>query len=361
MAETSGFFQGMWDESLKNPITEEYTGWWDRAYVAKQFMEYFSLFVGNGVFISPTNQLKVVPGAGRNVIVSTGWAFINGGWYNNDSELLVEIPANNSSTNRVDSIRVRYSAADRKISVVLISGETGVVRGDTIWDLEIAQIITTPGFTTVNNANISDMRTDENVCGFVKGLLEVVSTNDLFNQFQGIFEEWYDTVKNQFTGDLAIRLQLEFDELNQNVINYKNETNQNISTYKSDTNQMISDYKSDTSTEILNYKNDMQKIVDDYKSSADKTVNDSTSLVNDYVDKDFIIEKQVLTFTDNICKINNEKITANTLVDVYFTAETIETASKAEIYVDSYNGYIQLTANVTPTGKIEAIIRVRVR
>lgn len=361
MAETSGFFQGMWDESLKNPTTEEYTGWWDRAYVAKQFMDYFSLFVGNGVFISPTNQLKVVPGAGRTVIVSTGWAFINGGWYHNESELLVEIPANNSSTNRVDSIRVRYSAADRKISVILISGETGVVRGDTIWDLEIAQIITTPGFTIVNNANISDMRTDENVCGFVKGLLEVVSTNDLFNQFQGIFEEWFDTVKNQVTGDLAIRLQQEFDELNQNVINYKNETNQNISTYKSDTDQMISNYKSETSTDVLNYKNDMQKIVDDYKSSADKTVNDSTSLVNDYVDKDFIIEKQVLTFTDNICKINNEKITANTLVDVYFTAETIETASKAEIYVDSYNGYIQLTANVTPTGTIEAIIRVRVR
>lgn len=361
MAEASGFFQGMWDESLKNPTTEEYTGWWDRAYVAKQFMDYFSLFVGNGVFISPTNQLKVVPGAGRTVIVSTGWAFINGAWYHNDSELLVEIPANNSSTNRVDSIRVRYSASERKISVVLISGETGVVRGDTIWDLEIAQIISTPGFTTVNNANISDMRTDENVCGFVKGLLEVVSTNDLFNQFQGIFEEWFDTVKNQVTGDLAIRLQQEFDELNQNVINYKNETNQNISTYKSDTDQMISNYKSETSTEVLNYKNDMQKIVDDYKSSADKTVNDSTSLVNDYVDKDFIIEKQVLTFTDNICKINNEKITANTLVDVYFTAETIETASKAEIYVDSYNGYIQLTANVTPTGTIEAIIRVRVR
>ena len=361
MAETSGFFQGMWDESLKNPTTEEYTGWWDRAYVSKQFMDYFSLFVGNGVFISPTNQLKVVPGAGRTVIVSTGWAFINGGWYNNDSELLVEIPANNSSTNRVDSIRVRYSNSDRKISVVLITGETGVVRGDTIWDLEIAQVITTPGFTTISAANISDMRTDENVCGFVKGLLEVVSTNDLFNQFQAIFEEWFDTVKNQVTGDLAIRLQQEFEELNQNVINYKNETNQNISTYKSDTDQMIYNYKYETSTEVLNYKTDMQGIVDDYKSSADKAVNESTSLVNDYVDKDFVIEKQVLTFNNNICKINNEKITANTLVDVYFTPETIDVAAKANIYVDSYNGYIQLTAEITPTGNIEAIIRVRVR
>ena len=56
MAETSGFFQAMWDDSLKNPTTEEYTGWWDRDYTANQFMKYFSLFVGNGVFVSPTNQ-----------------------------------------------------------------------------------------------------------------------------------------------------------------------------------------------------------------------------------------------------------------------------------------------------------------
>lgn len=317
MAETSGFFQGMWDDSLMNPTTEEYTGWWDRAYVSKQFMDYFSLFVGNGVFVSPTNQLQVVPGSGRTVIVSTGWAFINGAWYNNDSELLVEIPANNNSTNRVDSIRVRYSASERKISTIVITGETGVVRGDTIYDLEIAQIITTPGFTTVTSVNISDMRPDENVCGFVKGLLEVVSTNDLFNQFQAIFEEWFDTVKNQVTGDLAIKLQLEFEELNKNV--------------------------------------------EEYKTSADKAVDESKQLVQDYVEKDYVIDKQVLVFEGNVCTIVDERVTADTLVDVYFTSETIDVAAKSNIYVDSYDGYIQLTAELTPTGNIEAIIRVRVR
>lgn len=328
MAETSGFFQGMWDESLKNPITEEYTGWWDRAYVAKQFMDYFSLFVGNGVFVSPTNQLQVVPGSGRTVIVSTGWAFINGGWYHNDSELLVEIPSNNSSTSRIDSIRIRYSASERKISTVVITGQTGVVRGDTIYDLEIAQIITTPGFTTVTSVNISDMRPDENVCGFVKGLVEVVSTKDLFNQFQAIFENWFNTVKNQVTGDLAIKLQLEFEELNKNVEEYKRTTN---------------------------------ATVEAYKQSTDKAVDDAEKLVTDFVDKDYVIDKQVLTFVDNVCKINDGRVTPDTLVDVYFTSETIDVAAKSNIYVDSYDGYIQLTAELTPTGNIEAIIRVRVR
>lgn len=328
MAETSGFFQGMWDSSLMNPTTGENTGWWDRSYLAKDFMEYFSLFVGNGVFASPTNQLKVVPGIGRTVIVSTGWAFINGGWYHNNSELSLSIAANGSSTNRIDSVRIRYSASDRKTSAVIVNGETGVVRGDTVWDLEIAQVVVTPGFTSISEANISDMRPAESVCGFVKGLLEVVSTEDLFSQFQAIFEEWFLTVKDQVTGDLAIRLQQEFDELNQNVIEYKNSTDQAISQYKSDTDRLVSESK---------------------------------ALVTDYVEKDFVLPKQVLVFSGNVCTIEDSRITEDTLVDVYFTSETMNAASKANIYVDSYNGSIKLTAEITPTDKIEAIIRVRVR
>ena len=328
MAETSGFFQGMWDSSLMNPTTGENTGWWDRSYLAKDFMEYFSLFVGNGVFASPTNQLKVVPGIGRTVIVSTGWAFINGGWYHNNSELSLSIAANGSSTNRIDSVRIRYSASDRKTSAVIVNGETGVVRGDTVWDLEIAQVVVTPGFTSISEANISDMRPAESVCGFVKGLLEVVSTEDLFSQFQAIFEEWFLTVKDQVTGDLAIRLQQEFDKLNQNVIEYKNSTDQAISQYKSDTDRLVSESK---------------------------------ALVTDYVEKDFVLPKQVLVFSGNVCTIEDSRITEDTLVDVYFTSETMNAASKANIYVDSYNGSIKLTAEVTPTDKIEAIIRVRVR
>lgn len=328
MAEISGFFQAMWDDNLMNPTTGEYTGWWDRSYLAKDFMEYFSLFVGNGVFASPTNQLKVVPGVGRTVIVSTGWAFINGGWYHNDSELSLSIAANGSSTNRVDSVRIRYSSSDRKISAIVVNGETGVIRGDTVWDLEIAQVVVTPGFTSISEANISDMRPSESVCGFVTGLLEVISTEDLFSQFQAIFEEWFLTVKDQVTGDLAIRLQQEFNTLNQNVIEYKSDTD---------------------------------KTIQEYKQSTDKSVSESKALVTNYVEKDFVLPKQVLVFSENICTIEDSRITEDTLVDVYFTSETMNAAAKANIYVDSYNGSIKLTAEIAPTAKIEAIIRVRVR
>lgn len=356
MAETSGFFQAMWDDALQNPTTQEYTGWWDRSYLAKEFMDYFALFIGNGVFASPVNQLMVVPGIGRTVIVSTGWAFINGGWYHNDTELSLELAANGSSTNRVDSVRVRYSAADRKIKALVLSGETGVTRGDTIWDLEIAQVITTPGFTTISAANISDMRPDGRVCGFVTGLLEVVSAEGLFAQFQAMFEEWFVRVKDQVTGDLAIRLQQEFEELNQAVVNYQTTVEQQIAKYQSNTEQQISQYKNETTQQITEHKNTTDESVKNIQQTATNAYNTMKA----FTDADFTLALQTLTFIDNQCIISDERLTADSLVDVYFTADTMAAAEAAMIYVDSEDGRIVLTATMQPTIALKARIRVRV-
>ena len=59
--------------------------------------------------------------------------------------------------------------------------------------------------------------------------------------------------------------------------------------------------------------------------------------------------------------IPDEKITANSLIDVYFTAATIAEAEECQIVVDSTAGSIILTAVKQPEGTIRAAIRVRVR
>ena len=327
MAETSGFFQAMWDDGLKNPTTEEYTGWWDRDYTANQFMKYFSLFVGNGVFVSPTNQLKVIPGTGLSVIITEGWGFINGAWYHNDSNLEVPLVTNGTSNNRVDSIRLRYSESSRSISSAVFTGDTNLVRGETIYDLELAEVIVTPGSVTISASNITDTRTNENRCGFVKGLLEVISTEDLFSQFESIFNDWFSTVKDQVTGDLAIRLQAEFEELNQNVENYQ----QNV---------------------------ELQ--IEEYNTNYQQTLNESKSLIENYVYNDYVIPEQELNFVNNVCTVEDSKVTANSLIDVYFTADTIQEAEDCKIYVDSSDGLITLTAETQPSKIIKALMRVRV-
>lgn len=305
MAETSGFFQAQWDSSLIDPTTGEATGYWDRNYIAQQFADYFKLLVGNGVFGSPTNQLKVIPGTGLSIIVTIGWAYINGFWYYNDENKEISLVPNSTGLNRTDSIRIRYNDIDREITAIAVTGDIVPVRGSTIYDLILANVIVTPNAVSISAANITDTRVDESVCGLVKGLIEVETTADLFAQYQAIFEEWFDTVKDQVTGDLAIRLQLEFEEIQEG------------------------------------FEQDQ-------------------ALIEDYVYNDYIIQEQTLTFVNKVCIIQDAKIKATSLIDVYFTADTIEEAEDCQIVVDSSAGEIILTAIKQPTNTIKAMFRVRV-
>lgn len=309
MSETSGFFEAQWDDSLTNPITEEQTGWWDRDYLASQWQEFMQMFLGNGVFVSPVNQCKVIPGTGLTVIVTPGWAFINGSWYHNNANLVINLSPNTTSSSRIDSIKLRYSDSTRSINALGFTGETTLVRGESVYDLKIAEVTVPVGAVTISAANITDTRSNENVCGFVKGLIDVVNTNDLFSQFDAIFNNWFDTVKDQVTGDLAITLQREFLELNQNV--------------------------------------------EDYKNTAQ-------SLIENYVYNDYTSEVTNLTFSNKVCEVTDTKVTANSLIDVYFTADTIQEAEDCKIVVDSEAGKIKLTAEKQPGKIIKAVFRVRV-
>lgn len=309
MSETSGFFEAQWDDSLTNPITEEQTGWWDRDYLASQWQEFMQMFLGNGVFVSPVNQCKVIPGTGLTVIVTPGWAFINGSWYHNNANLVINLSPNTTSSSRIDSIKLRYSDSTRSINALGFTGETTLVRGESVYDLKIAEVTVPVGAVTISAANITDTRSNENVCGFVKGLVDVVDTNDLFSQFDAIFNNWFDTVKDQVTGDLAITLQREFLELNKNV--------------------------------------------EDYKNTAQ-------SLIENYVYNDYTSEVTNLTFSNKVCEVTDAKVTANSLIDVYFTADTIQEAEDCKIVVDSEAGKIKLTAEKQPSKTIKAVFRVRV-
>ena len=320
MAEHYGFFEANWDENEFNPITQEYTGWWDVAYLWKDFMSYFALFVSDGVFASPTDQLKVMAGQGMSVIVRPGWAFINGAWYHNETEKVLMVPYNSATSARIDSVKVRFSEADRNILALEFADDTSVTRGENTFDLKLCEILVQPGATYINAAWITDTRPDEEVCGFVKGLVDVVDSKNLFEQFEAVFQDWFSTVKDQVTGDLAIRLQHEFEQINND-----------LQEYYVNTNNLVNQY----------YEN-------------------SHSLVEDYVYNDFVLPLSTLNFVNKECIIEHEKITQDALVDVYFTAETMKWAEGAKIVVDSFAGYIKLTAENTPMGEIKARIRVRV-
>ena len=198
MAETSGFFEA--------ELNEE-TNKWDREYFASQFAAYFRLFFGNGVFGSPTNQLQVIAGEGLNIIVRAGWAFIEGYWYYNDSDLELVVSPNTSAFDRIDSVVCRLNVAERKIKTIVVGDTTEVVRDGNYYDLKLASITLGVAATSVTDANIVDTRMDESVCGIVTSVMKIQPTADLFAQFTDMFNIWFEGIKEQLSTDAAGNLQ----------------------------------------------------------------------------------------------------------------------------------------------------------
>ena len=369
MAETSGFFDAVYNES-----TDSY----DLEYLAAQFAAYFALFVGNGVFGSPTNQLKVSSGDGMTIKVSPGWAFINGYWYHNDEELVLSVASNIGTSSRSDAVLCRWDAGSRRISAAVLVGSTEVTRDGSYYDLKLAEILVPAGATYVPQSNITDTRMNESVCGLVTHILEVQTTADLFAQYEAIFNEWFDSVKDQVTGDLAIRLQTEFTELNRKVDTYQANTESMISEYKTDMSNSYTQFESEVTQSNSSFQQNMSNSFTQYQQSMSdsftqyqQTVNNSVNAIQNtantanqtiqtFVENDFTIPKQTLTFISGVCTIIDERVTEDSLVDVYFTAESMTVAEVAQIYVDSAAGKIILTANTQPTSTLDAMIRVRV-
>lgn len=347
MAEKSGFFDAVYNES-----TDSY----DLEYLAAEFAAYFALFVGNGVFGSPTNQLKVSSGDGMTIKVSPGWAFINGYWYHNDEELVLSVASNLSSSSRADAVLCRWDAGSRRISAAVQVGSTGVTRDGSYYDLKLADISVPAGATAIPESNITDTRTNEAVCGMVTHILEVQTTADLFAQYEAIFMEWFDSVKDQVTGDLAIRLQTEFTELNEKVDRYQENTETIVSEYKSDLLNSNNQYQEALNESFDSYKQEVNSSIDTIENTAENAYR----TIETFVDNDFTLPKQTLTFVGGVCTISDDRVTENSLVDVYFTAESMVIAETAQIYVDSADKRIILTAATQPTSTLDAMIRVRV-
>lgn len=96
-------------------------------------------------------------------------------------------------------------------------------------------------------------------------------------------------------------------------------------------------------------------------NTADTANYATTADFADAVESDFIlINKQTLNFNNNVCTLVSSRVTANSLVDVYFTSETASVATSADITVDTIDGAVKLVAKNTPSSPIVATIRVKV-
>ena len=186
--ERCGFFDA-------NLVGEKY----DRVYFASQFAAYFASFIGNGVFAKHSNQLQVVETATpqMQIGVERGQAWINGYWYENTDILYLPIDVADGVLNRVDSVVLRLGFSERNMWLAIKKGTPAinpiapeVTRNADYYELQLATISIPAGLIKITQAQITDTRMNQDVCGWVTGVVKQLDTTTLFNQFETYFNEF---------------------------------------------------------------------------------------------------------------------------------------------------------------------------
>ena len=221
--ERCGFFDA-------NLVGEEY----DRVYLAQHFAAYFASFIGNGVYAEHSNQLQVIEMTTpqMQIGIEKGQGWINGYWYENTDILYIPIDAADGVLNRIDSVVLRLGFSERNMWLAVKKGTPAVnptapevTRTADYYELQLATISIPASSIKITQAQITDTRMNQDVCGWVTGVVKQLDTTTLFNQFETYFEEfkqlnenefteWFDHIKGQLSEDAAGKIQIELDKTN---------------------------------------------------------------------------------------------------------------------------------------------------
>lgn len=193
MSQQSGFFNAK--------VLED--GSYDRVYLAEDFANYFASFVGNGVFAKKLNGLQVLADSGMTLKVRSGQAWINGYWYENDSDLSLSLSTAPATGYRIDSVVLRYQDTSRSISCFVKTGDLNVndpapIREGGIYELVLAYVKVSAGNISISQSNIVDKRGDNSVCGFVTGVIDQIDTTEFHTQLNNWLEEYMNKTENQY-------------------------------------------------------------------------------------------------------------------------------------------------------------------
>ena len=194
MSEKSGFFNA---ERLPD-------GTYDRLYLADSFAAYFASFIGNGVFGGSMGALQVVRNESFGVAVQNGQGWINGYWYQNDSNFVFSIPTADT-TGRYDSVVLRLDLMSRSINLVYRTGEPSasplpvtLTRNNLTWELRLCNIYIAPNVTSITPDNIIDTRFDTNQCGLVHGVVDQLNTTEYGNRLDGFINDYIANVADDY-------------------------------------------------------------------------------------------------------------------------------------------------------------------
>lgn len=214
MAERYSFFNAEVDTS----------GNYDRTYLAEDIASYFASFVGNGVYANSADNLKIVPSDAMTIAVKAGRGWINGYYYENDSDLEFLLDNADGAKGRIDSVVLRLDLTNRYLRIFVKKGALAtnpvaptLTRNADVYELQLATISVPAGATAIAEAQITDTRFDSAVCGIVAGVIEQIDATNLFSQYDDAFNTWFEGAKGILNSDTATQLSNRIDTVDDEI------------------------------------------------------------------------------------------------------------------------------------------------
>lgn len=192
----------------------------DRKYNAEQMSAIFDGIIADGVFTTIGDHMAVSAGTGMQVLVGTGKAWFDHTWNVNDAAYPLAIAASDVTLSRIDAIVLETNHSDsvrlNKLRVVQGTVASSPVKpiltnSEKVHQHPLAWVTVKPGVTQIAASAIENA-VGTSACPFVTGIIATTAIDDLFNQWNGEFDEWFDNLKAQLSDNVVANLQRQIDE-----------------------------------------------------------------------------------------------------------------------------------------------------
>lgn len=198
----------------------------DRKYTSVQFSYLFNSLIKDGVFMHIGEHLNVKESTGMQVNVGSGFAWFNSTWTRNDADLPLDITISDLLQTRIDAIvlEVNETVSSRTNSIKVITGtpasdpqKPSLTNTADIHQYPLAYVTVGVGVTSITQANIENcIGTDP--CPFVTGVLDTIDATTLIAQWEAQFNEWFESLEDTLSGDVAGNLLLLIQDLQKHVM-----------------------------------------------------------------------------------------------------------------------------------------------
>lgn len=167
----------------------------DRRYSADDFSSFFGDFFTDGVLGKNSSSLMVEAAEDMTIKINAGTAYIKGRWYRTSSEKTLEISGSDTAYDRIDAVVIRCDFEKRMVYPAVIEGiasetpsEPQITRDERYYDIVLACIYVTANCVKITQADITDKRGFDDVCGFVTSAIDHIDTEELFSQYEAQWE-----------------------------------------------------------------------------------------------------------------------------------------------------------------------------